>query len=248
MKTVKKVSDLTGVSVRMLHHYDKMGLLTPAKVSDSGYRLYDEENLMELQQILFFKELDFSLKEIKSIIKNPAFDRNKALSKQKEILKLKKYRLNNLIKLIEKVLKGEINMSFKEFNDSEIQKLQNEYSKEIKEKYGETSQYKEFKEKTANYSNGKWDKLNLEMNDIFKSFAEIMQSSPSCDECQSLVAKLQKFITENYYNCSDEMLNNLGQMYVCDDRFRKNIDKIKPGLASFVKEAIEVYCKTNSKL
>ena len=115
MKTVKCVSDLTGVSVRMLHHYDKIGLLTPAKISDSGYRLYDQKNLMELQQILFFKELDFSLEDIKSIIKSPVFDRKKALSKQKELLILKKDRINNLIKLIDKTLKGENNMSFEEF-------------------------------------------------------------------------------------------------------------------------------------
>ena len=90
---------------------------------------------------------------------------------------------------------------------------------------------------------GYCNELNSEMNEIFKSFAEIMHESPNCNECQILVAKLQKFITENYYHCSNEALNDLGQMYVCDDRFRKNIDKIKPGLASFVKEAIDVYCK-----
>lgn len=247
MKTVKKVSNLTGVSVRMLHHYDKIGLLTPAKISDSGYRLYDEKNLIELQQILFFKELDFSLEDIKSIIKSPVFDRKKALSKQKELLILKKDRLNNLIKLIDKTLKGENNMSFEEFNNSEIQKLQEEYSKEIKEKYGETSQYKEFKEKTANYSKNKWEELYSQLNDIFKSFSEIMKSFPDCKESQNLVAKLQKFISSNYYYCSDEFLNNLGQMYVCDERFRKNIDKIKPGLAKYVNEAIKIYCNQKNK-
>lgn len=242
MKTIKRVSDLTGVSVRMLHHYDKIGLLTPAKISDSGYRLYDQKNLIELQQILFFKELDFSLEDIKSIIKSPVFDRKKALSKQKELLILKRDRLDNLIGLIEKTLKGEINMSFEEFNNTEIQKLQEEYSKEVKEKYGDTSQYKEFKEKTANYSKDKWEQLYSQLNDIFKSFSEIMPKSPDCKDAQDLVAKLQKFISSNYYYCSDEMLSNLGQMYVCDDRFRKNIDKIKPGLAKYVKSAIEIYC------
>lgn len=245
MKTVKCVSDLTGVSVRMLHHYDKIGLLTPAKISDSGYRLYSQKNLMELQQILFFKELDFSLEDIKSIIKSPVFDRKKALSKQKELLILKKDRINNLIKLIDKTLKGENNMSFEEFNNSEIQRLQEEYSKEVKEKYGETSQYKELKEKTANYSKNEWNDLYSKLNNIFKSFSEIMQNSPDCKEVQDLVAKLQEFISSNYYYCSDEMLSNLGQMYVCDDRFRKNIDKIKSGLAEYVNKAIKIYCGQN---
>jgi len=242
LKTVKRVSDLTGVSVRMLHHYDKIGLLTPAKISDSGYRLYDEKNLIELQQILFFKELDFSLEDIKSIIKSPVFDRKKALSKQKELLILKRDRLEKLIELIEKTMKGEINMSFEEFNTSEIQKLQKEYAKEVKEKFGETSQYKEFKEKTENYSKDKWNDLYSKLNDIFKSFSQIMQYSPDCKDAQDLVSGLQKFISSNYYHCSDEMLNNLGQMYVCDDRFCKNIDKIKPGLAKFVSKSIEAYC------
>lgn len=247
MKTVKKVSNLTGVSVRMLHHYDKIGLLTPAKTSDSGYRLYDEKNLIELQQILFFKELDFSLEDIKSIIKSPVFDRKKALSKQKELLILKRDRLDNLIKLIDKTLKGENNMSFEEFNNSKIQKLQEEYSKEVKEKYGETSQYKEFKEKTANYSKDKWNDLYSKLNDIFKSFSEIMHKSPDCKDVQDLVAKLQNFISNNYYYCSNEMLSNLGQMYVCDERFHKNIDKIKLGLAKYVNEAIKIYCNQKNK-
>src|SRR3712207_8808124 len=119
MKTVKQVSDLTGISVRMLHYYDKIGLLKPSKLTEAGYRLYDNEALEILQQILFFKEFDIPLKKIKEIMVSPYFDKMEALKNQKKLLILKQKRLNDLIGLIDKTLKGESTMSFKEFDMSE---------------------------------------------------------------------------------------------------------------------------------
>lgn len=133
MRTVKQVSDLTGVSVRMLHHYDKIGLLKPTKLTEAGYRLYDDEALEILQQILFFKELDLPLKEIKGIITSPQFDKMKALESHKKLIILKRDRLNGLIELINKTLRGENGMSFKEFDMTEYYNLWKEYFRKNKD-------------------------------------------------------------------------------------------------------------------
>ncbi len=119
MRTIKQVSDLTGISIRMLHYYDKIGLLKPAAISEAGYRLYDEESLETLQQILFFKELDVSLKTVKRILEAPQYDKMQALREQKKMLSLKRDRVNELIALIDQKLKGGNTMSFKEFDMSE---------------------------------------------------------------------------------------------------------------------------------
>ena len=197
--------------MRTLHYYDEIGLLKPAKISDSGYRLYDDGNLQTLQQILFFKELNFSLKEIKEIINNPNFDRTKALISHKELLNAKIERLNNLIHLIDDILEGEIDMSFKQFDNSEIQNMQKQYQSEAKEKYGNTKAFSEYKNKTEKYSKSDW----------------------------------QEYISKNFYNCTIDMLEGLGQIYVSDKRFTKNIDKYKSGLALFMSKAIGIYCKNN---
>ncbi len=129
MRTVKQVSDLTGISVRTLHYYDEIGLLKPSQITEAGYRLYDNESLKTLQQILFFKELDIPLKEIKEIMASDYFDKMKSLENQKKLLILKRNRLNRLIKLINKTLKGENTMSFKEFDMTAYYNVLEEFKK-----------------------------------------------------------------------------------------------------------------------
>lgn len=129
MMTVKQVSNLTGVSVRTLQFYDEIGLFKPTKMTDSGYRLYDENALETLQQILFFKELDFTLKEIKAIMENPHFDKIPAYKKQKELIQLKRDRLNDLLELLDKLIKGETCMEFKDFDMSEYLRVLCEFKK-----------------------------------------------------------------------------------------------------------------------
>lgn len=243
MKTVKQVSDLTGLSVRMLHHYDKIGLFKPNKVSESGYRLYSDEDLEILQQILFFKELDFPLKEIKAIIGNPSFDRKKALTNHKDLLILKRNRLNKLIKLVDKTLKGETKMSFKEFDISEIEKIRKQYQQEAKELYSNTDEYKEYEIKTAKYSKDDWAKIGEEINKIFLQFASAMGKGADSREVQAIVKRWQDFISEYFYNCTNNTLIGLSKMYINDERFAKNINKYKKGLTEFINRAIEIYCK-----
>lgn len=151
MITVKQVSDLTGISVRMLHYYDKIGLLKPSMVTDAGYRLYDDEALETLKQILYFKEQDISLKEVKKIMNSSNFDKTQILENQKKLLILKRNRLTDLIELINKTLKGEDAMSFKEFDMSEyfyaLEEFKNEHKEKVMEAYGSIDKYNELIEK-----------------------------------------------------------------------------------------------------
>lgn len=120
MKTVKEVSELTGISIRTLRYYDEIGLLKPAKLTEAGYRLYDKKALEKLRQIMFFRELDISLSDIRKIMDNPKFDKREILETQKFLLEMKRNRLNGMIELIFDVLKGEDKMNFKAFNNDDI--------------------------------------------------------------------------------------------------------------------------------
>jgi len=235
---IKKFAELTGVSVRTLHYYDEIGLLKPSIVDRfTGYRYYDESSVLRMQEILFYRELDFSLKSIAEILSSPNYDREKALKEQKKLLTLKKERLERLILSIDNAVKGENVMSA--FDNSECEA----YKSEDKEKWGNTEAYAEFSEKTKDYSKERFADINTGLEYIFRDFAELMKSGaePISAEAQALVKKLQKYITENYYTCNDEILKGLGQMYIADERFKNNIDKYADGTAEFASEAIRIY-------
>jgi DNA-binding transcriptional MerR regulator len=237
---IKEFADFTGVSVRTLHYYDEIGLLKPADVDeDTGYRYYDENSILRMQEILFYRELDFSLKSIKEILSSPNYDKNKALNEQKQLLTLKKERLERLISAIDGAVKGENVMNA--FDNSEFEK----YKVEAQERWGETDAYKEHTEKTKDYSKAKWSGLAEEMDDIMGEFSVCMKNGETSDsvQAQTLVKKLQNHINDNYYTCTNEILAGLGQMYVADERFRNNIDKHGDGTAEFINQAIEIYCK-----
>ena len=237
---IKEFSVFTGVSVRTLHYYDEIGLLKPACTDENtGYRFYDETSLFRIQEILFYRELDFSLKSIGEILSSPNYNKEKALVEQKKLLILKKERLERLISDIDKATKGENIVN--SFDNSEFEN----YKAEVREKWGKTDAYKEHAEKTKNYSEDKWNTLADEMNEIFAEFALCMKNSekPCSDKTQDLVKKLQNHITANYYLCTKEILAGLGQMYVLDERFRNNIDQHADGTAEFVCKAIKIYCE-----
>lgn len=240
MRTVNEVGKLTGVSVRTLHHYDAIGLLKPTTVTDAGYRLYDDTALERLQQILLFRELEFSLKEIKAILESPNFDRGKALEQQITLLTLKKEHLEKLIDLACEIKTIGVNrMDFTVFDTSKIK----EYAAEAKATYGQTAEYKEFEEKSKRHTNEETQKLNVQMMTIFSEFGKMREMSPESENVQEQIKKLQEFITENFYACSDDVLYGLGNMYVDDERFTANIDKAGgEGTAGFVFNAIKKYC------
>ena len=237
---IKEFAEFMGVSVRTLHYYDEIGLLTPALVDKfTGYRFYDDNSLLRMQEILFYRELDFSLKSIGEILSSPNYDKTKALKEQKHLLTLKKERLERLISAIDGAVKGETIV--KAFDNSEFEK----YKAEAKEKWGKTDAYKEHAERTKNYSKQKWNDLAEGMDHIMAEFAVCMRKAktPDSAEVQNLVKMLQDHISENYYLCTNQILAGLGQMYVADERFKSNIDKHADGTAEFICEAIEIYCR-----
>ncbi len=241
MKTVKEISEITGVTVRSLQYYDKIGLLKPSKYSDAGYRLYDDKCLEKIQQILLFKELEFSLKDIKEIINLPNLDKNKVLKEQITLLELKKEHLENLI-LLAKGIKamGVKNMDFSVFDTSKI----DTYANEVKEKWGDTEEFKEFAEKNNKRSNEERRLMDVQFMNIFKELGEIKDSNPSSEKTQNLINKLHSFINDNFYNCKKDRLLGLGKMYAGGGDFTENIDKAGgKGTAEFVYEAIKIYCK-----
>ena len=238
MKTVKQASNLTGVSVRTLHHYDEIGLLKPTKVTEAGYRLYDDAALRRLHTILLLRQLQFSLKDIKEILDDPNFDPMVALQQQIELLELQKKHLEDLITHAREIQKtGVIPMDFSSFDTTKIDR----YAREAKENWGKTEAYQEFESKTAGKDmTAAADKLM----DIFRQFGEIRHLSPGDAQAQELVKKLQAFITENYYNCTNQILFGLGQMYAAPGEMNENIDKAGgKGTGVFARDAITIYCK-----
>ena len=239
---INEFAKLAGVSVRTLHYYDEIGLLKPAFVDEqNGYRFYDEISLERMQEILFYRELDFELKSIAEILSSPDYDKQKALAEQRKLLILKKERLERIIAALDSAEKGKITMSA--FDNSDYETARNRYEAEAKRRWGETAAYKEHAEKTANYTKDQWQNVNDGLMTVLAKFAACMKdgNTADSDEAQALVKELQNYITENYYTCTDEILAGLGQMYVADERFKNNIDKHAPGTAAFISESIAIY-------
>ena len=241
MKTIHEVSELAGISIRTLQYYDNIGLLHPSSYSDSGYRLYSDNDLEKLQQILLFRELEFPLKEIKEIINRPDFDRSKALEQQIQLLTLKKEHLENLITLARGIKAiGGYTLDFKAFDKTKL----DEYAKEAKAAWGNTPEYKEFEEKDKNRTPKDNENMAALMMEIFKEFGRIKDQDPASDKAQALVKQLQDFITEHFYTCTNQILSGLGKMYSAGGDFTINIDNAGgEGTAKFADEAIQIYCK-----
>ena len=240
MKTVHEVSGLAGVSIRTLQYYDRIGLLRPAERTESGYRLYDDTALERLQCILLFKELQFSLKEIKDILDSPDFDYSRALDQQITLLQMKKEHLENLINLAREIKQiGVKKLDFTVFNTKKM----DEYAKRAKESWGQTPEYREFEEKSKDRTKEDERKLWAGLMEIFTEFGSMKGSSPSGSEAQALVKKLQDYITEYFYTCSDEILAALGNMYAGGGEMTDNINHAGgEGTAEFAAQAIKVYC------
>ena len=237
MRTVKEVSELSGVSVRTLHHYDAIGLLKPTEVTDAGYRLYDDKTIEKLQTVLMFRELEFPLKDIKKILDSPAFDPSDALDMQIKMLEARREKINSLITLARETKeKGVITMKFDAFDSKKEEALK----AEAREKWGSTAAYKEYESRGTKDSRNAAEKMMR----IFAELGEMKSLSPSDSSVQAKIGELKQFITDNFYTCTDEILRGLGEMYVSDERFKENIDKHGgSGTAQFASDAIKEYCK-----
>ncbi len=240
MMTVNEVSKLTGVSIRTLQYYDNIGLLKPAEYTESGYRLYDDAALERLQQILLFRELEFPLKDIKDIITRSDFDKDKALEQQIRLLELRKEHIDNLIAMCRDLKKrGVKNMDFSAFDTAKL----DEYAKRAKEQWGATPEYKEFSGKSKGRSKEDEKRVMADFMKVFEGFGDMKSKDPKSAEVQGQVKKLQTFITDHFYKCSDDVLFGLGQMYAAGGEFTENIDKMGgEGTAAFTSRAISVFC------
>lgn len=244
MRAVNQVAKLAGISVRTLHYYDDIGLLEPTATTPAGYRQYSDNDLEKLWQIMFYKELDFPLEEIKRILGNPNYNKQDALKKHRQLLTQKKKRLEELIASIDKSIeKGfDVNM-LKTFDMKDFEAHKKQYAEEAAQKYGDA--YIKSNEKTSKYSKEQWEIIMKEAQSIYEELADNMDKDVDSPIVQELIEKWRKHINQNYYECTLEIFKGLGEMYVADVRFTKNIDKTKVGLAAFIKKAIDYYCEVN---
>ena len=240
---------LAGVTVRTLHHYDKIGLLSPVKSAENGYRDYGEAELLRLQQIMFLKEMDFPLEEIKEMLDEPGLDRNRMMEAQLDLLLKKKQRLERIIALLEAEMRGDSKMSFNEFDMKEIEECRKKYADEAREKWGGTEAYEESEERTKSYDEGKWQKVSGEQSEIFAEFAALAAEGvkPDSSEAMALAARWQKYISDNFYKCTDEILAGLAEMYITDERFKANLDKAGEGTAEFMSATIKSYVENKTR-
>lgn len=231
--SIGETAQRLGVSVRTLRHYDEIGLVKPAEVGENGYRYYDREAMALLQQVLFYRELGLSLKEIGPLLCAPEVQRRKALEAHRHLLELKKHQLEGLLQLVDDTLGGNM-MSKPKITQADVDAAKVQYAQEAKERWGHTQAWKQSQDKTPNAG---------QMEEIFQGFAALLGCEPGDAAVQAQVKRWQQFITDNLYTCTDEILAGLGQMYVCDQRFTANLDKYGEGTAKLISDAIKIYCK-----
>jgi DNA-binding transcriptional MerR regulator len=241
--TVGEVAKLAHVSVRTLHHYDEAGLLRPWERSEAGYRLYTLEDLERLQQVLFYKELGFTLDEIRGLMDDPSFDRQEALGIQRELIAEQAMRLEAMLGLIDRTLaslEGGIRMTkeemFEVFGDFDPV----QYEDEAKQRWGDTDAYRESARRTARYTKQDWARFKAESDDINATVVALMDAGVPADDPRAMdaVDRHRMQIDTWFYPCSLEMHSNLGKMYIADPRFTANYEKIRAGMAQYVHDAI----------
>ena len=243
MMTVHEVSRITGLSIRTLQYYDKIDLLKPTNYSKAGYRLYGDTELEKLQQIMLFRELEFPLKEIKEIVNGTDFDKRKALDQQIELLELKKEHIDNLIGFARTIRARGVNHIKLDFSAFDRSKL-DEYFRRAKEMWNKTPQYKEFTEKSKNWTKQDEDRIMDDFMKIFEKLGKIRKLDPASDLAQKYIQEIKDFITDHLYTCTNEILYGLGKVYAGGGEFTENIDKIGgKGTCEFTYQAIKIYCE-----
>jgi len=242
--TVKQLADLAGVSVRMLHHYDQIGLLRPERAAGNGYRRYGESELLQLQQILFFRELDFPLREIRRILSSPHFDPREALRDQRKMIELKKKRLGQLTKTIDKTIKKinrETTMEDEELYGSFTKGEMEKYAEEARRKWGDTEAYRQSRERIKKMGKNGLKQALEESGEIIREIVLRMASGPTSAEVQRLIARHYDSL-RHFYEPTLEIYRGLAEMYVADARFKAFYEKIAHGLARFMRDAMIAYC------
>lgn len=240
--TVKQLSQMAGVSPRTLRYYDQIGLLKPEAYGANGYRFYGEESLLRLQQILFFKELDFSLEEIRTLMDRSDFDLIQALHAHRQALEGRIERLNRLIETVDNTilhLRGEKIMSNQDFYQGFDEARQQQLSEEAEERWGET--VAQSQQRWSRLSRAEKNDFLAQMHAISTNIAANMDKGPQSAEVQEWIDRWYRFINDECYDCSLEVFENLGHMYVDDPRFKETYEKIRPGMAAFMDQAMTYY-------
>ena len=232
------------MSVRTLHHYDHFGLLKPSSRTAAGYRLYGQKDLLRLQQILFYRELDFPLSEIKKILDRPGFRLTKALESHRMMLQGRAERLARLMKTIDKTIQKleeeNVGMTDEELYEGFSKEQIEQERSEVRERY-DPKIVAESERRVRNMSKEQWKGIKQAGSEIPQRLAALMDRQPGDPEVQKVIAQHYQWV-ENFYTVSAEIYRGLGTLYVQDPRFRANYDKHRAGLADFMKAAMEYYC------
>ena len=240
--TVGRVADLSGVTVRTLHHYDEVGLLSPGERSAAGYRIYEERDLERLQRILFYRELGFTLDEISTIVDDPHIDALGHLRRQRGLLTERIGRLNAMVDAIDYEMEARtMNIPLTPEERLEVfgEFRPEDYAEEAEQRWGETEAYKESQRRVSSYTKEDWQRLKAEEEEIRARLATALDAglAPESEEAMSAAEAHREYISRWFYECSYEIHRGLTEMYVSDERFRSNYDATAPGLAAFIRDA-----------
>jgi DNA-binding transcriptional MerR regulator len=248
--TVGETARLAKVSVRTLHHYDQLGLLSPSSRTDSGYRLYEAEDLERLHRVMVFRELGFSLGEISQIVTDPDFDQTEALRAQRALLAEKTRRTEAMLAAIDAALaaaEGGNDMSDQERKEMFGELFDGfdpaEYEDEVQERWGDTDAYKQSAARTKRYTKADWQQIKDEGDANTVEFIRLKDSGIAPDAPDAMAAAAEKHaqLEKWFYDAPLEMFSNLSDMWVNDPRFKKNIDKPREGLAEYERDAVKAW-------
>lgn len=241
--TIGEVARMSGLSPRMLRHYDEIGLLNPADRTAAGYRIYTDSDLLKLQRILSLRVTGLSLDDIKNALSKSEFDLVASLNEQAELLKQKIEMLQTQLVAVERTRKAKlmgVNLNPEEIFEVFGENDPTEYADEAKERWGETDAYKESQRRTSQYTKADWERAQAESGEIVEQFRTAMLAGLPTDSAEAAAAAEahRKNITDWYYECTYEIQAGLAEMYVADPRFTEFYDKVEPGLAKYVSDAI----------
>ena len=240
--SVGKVADLAGVTIRTLHHYDEIGLLSPGGRSEAGYRMYEAQDLERLQRVLFYRELGFTLQEIAAIVDDPNTDATGHLERQRRLLTGRIGRLQKMLAAIDYELEAkqmDINLTpeerFELFGDFDPE----EHAEEAEQRWGDSEAYRQSQRRVSSYTKEDWQKIKAEAEEITARLAELFKAgaAPQSEEAMAAVEAHRQHISRWYYDCTPEIHVGLGEMYVSDERFRENYEAHAPGLSEFIRDA-----------
>jgi DNA-binding transcriptional MerR regulator len=239
---VSEVAQITGVSVRALHHYDAIGLLVPKERTDAGYRVYDQDDLLRLQQILIGREQGLALEAIRRVLDDPQFDRAQALQAQKRELQARARRTDAMIRAVDAALsmledEGGSTMDLKQLFDGFDPAA---YEAEAKERWGDTDAYRESAKRSKRYGKAEWQQIKAEQDAIYADAAQALRAghAPESDEATDVAERHRRSIERWFYPCSTGMHANLADLWEADARFAENIDRHAAGLTPFLAAAV----------